>query len=143
MGARLGTIVATCTWARGLDAVRTGDDLWQAWTASTRLGRIAVREPDDGTRFSSSGDPGEDALDAARLAAAPAIERARGARDVSAAMAASRPLSVAVARFFDDVLVNSDDAAIRARRYALVRETAATFARIAEFGKITDQGGER
>jgi glycyl-tRNA synthetase beta chain len=142
-GARLGTIVATCAWAAGLDAARSHDVLWEVWTASTRLGRLAAREADEGAAFRSAGDPGEDALAAARADAAPAIETARAARDVAAALSAAKPLAEAVARFFDDVLVNADDAATRARRYALIRDTAATFGRLADFTKITDQGGER
>ena len=43
-------------------------------------------------------------------------------------------------RFFTDVLVNADDPAMRARRYALVREAADLLAGVADFERIADGG---
>ena len=53
------------------------------------------------------------------------------------------PLAAAVDTFFTDVLVNADDPAVRSRRYRLVADAADTFTGIADFTRITDQGGER
>ncbi len=142
-GAQLGSIVATMQWARDLDAARAEGAFWEVWTASTRLVRIAGRDEDPTAPFSSAGDAGEDALAAARDRAAAGIAAARTARDVSAAIAAARPLAAAVDRFFTDVLVNAEDPAVRARRYALVRETAEVLEGVADFTKVTDQGGQR
>jgi len=142
-GAHLGSIVATVAWARALDAARADAGFWEVWTASTRLVRIAARGDGTAAPFVSVGDPGEDALAVARQAAADGIDDARAGRDLAAAIAAARPLAAAVDRFFTDVLVNADDPGVRARRYGLVRETAAVFGGIADFTKVTDQGGQR
>jgi len=48
-----------------------------------------------------------------------------------------------VDRFFVDVLVNAEDPSVRARRYALVGEAARTLLRVADFPKVTEQGGDR
>jgi len=142
-GARLGSIVATIQWARALDAARADATFWDVWTASTRLVRIAARGEDAAARFTSAGDAGEDALASAGATAAAGIANARVARDLPAAIAAAGPLAAAVDRFFTDVLVNAEDPAVRARRYALVRETADVLGGIADFTKMTDQGGQR
>ncbi len=142
-GAHLGSIVATMGWARALDAACAESAFWEVWTASVRLVRIAARGDEAARAFVSAGDPGEDALAAARREAAAGIGAARTRRDLAAALAAARPLAAAVDRFFTDVLVNADDAAVRARRYALVRETAEVLGGIADFTKVTDQGGQR
>jgi len=91
----------------------------------------------------SVGDPGEDALDVARARAEGEITSARQARDLGAALDAVQPLARAWINFFTDVLVNADDPAVRARRYALVSATAEALGRVADFTKVTDQGGQR
>jgi glycyl-tRNA synthetase beta chain len=142
-GAHLGSIVATIAWARALDAACAEAAFWEVWTASTRLVRIAARGDHAGSSFVSVGDPGEDALADACQRAAAGIGEARTRRDLPAAIAAARPLAAAVDRFFTDVLVNAEDAAVRARRYGLVRQTAEVLGGIADFTRVTDQGGQR
>ena len=142
-GAGLGSIVATIEWARALERARDDAGFWAAWTASTRLVRLGARTEDHGALFVSAGEPGEDALDAARTSAGVAVAAARHERDLAAALAAAQPLAAAVDRFFTDVLVNADDPAVRARRYALVRATAEVFGGVADFTKVTDQRGQR
>jgi glycyl-tRNA synthetase beta chain len=143
-GTGLGSIVATHRWARALQEA-AGTPAFQAvWTACTRLVRIAARAGADGdAAYASAGDAGEDALAAAVAEAGGAIEDARARRDLSAALAAAAPLAAAVDRFFTDVLVNAEDEAVRARRYALVGLAARTLLRVADFPKVTDQGGQR
>ncbi len=142
-GAGLGSLVATVEWARGLEAARADDSFWSIWTASTRLERLVAKGdvPYDG--FVSAGDPGEDALNAARVAAEGAITAGREAQDVAQALAALGPFAAAVDQFFTDVLVNDGDPKVRARRYALVDASAHAFRQVADFTKITDQGGAR
>ena len=74
-------------------------------------------------------------------AARPGIEAAREARDFPAALAAADGLPPVLDRFFQDVLVNTDDPVARARRYGLVRGAAATLGRVADFSRITQPGG--
>ncbi len=142
-GARLGSIVATVGWARTLDRHRDEERLREIWTASTRLSRLAARGDVPEGRFVPAGDAGEDALAAAVERAAARIAQARDDRDLDAALDAGAPLAAAVDTFFTDVLVNADDPAVRSRRYRLIADAAETFTGIADFTRITDQGGGR
>lgn len=81
-------------------------------------------------------EPAERALDAALEAAQGAVTAAVNAEDFTAAMhtlAALRPL---VDRFFDDVTVNADDAALRRNRLALLAKLRATAGLVADFSRI-------
>ena len=60
----------------------------------------------------------------------------RGRRDYPGVLRAVAELKPAVDRFFDDVLVMAEDAAIRANRLALMRRVAGLFADVADFRKI-------
>ncbi len=140
-GADLDSVVATAAWARGVQAAADAPELGAAWTACTRLARIAARAEGEAGAFTPAGDPGEDALAAAVHAAAPAIERAREHRDFPAALAAAAGVAAPVDRFFDEVMVNADDPVDRARRLALVREAAATLRRAVDLGAVTEGGG--
>ena len=142
IGAGLGGPAITAHWARAIDAARGDDAFRAAWTASTRLSRLARKGPDEGTAEAPpDDDPGEAALRAAVDAAEPRIEAAREARDPAAAIAASAELAGAVDTFFTDVLVNADDPGVRARRYGLIRRAAGVLGRVADFQRVTDPGG--
>lgn len=142
-GAQLGSLVATVAWARGLEAARADDSFWAIWTASTRLERLVAKSDGAHDPFVSVGDSGEDSLNTARQAAESAIAAGRDAQDIAHALGALGPLAAAVDQFFTDVLVNDDDPMVRARRYALVEASARAFRQVADFTKITDQGGTR
>ncbi|BDG06219.1 glycine--tRNA ligase subunit beta [Anaeromyxobacter oryzae] len=60
----------------------------------------------------------------------------RAARDYPAVLRNVATLEPAVARFFDDVLVMADDAALRANRLGLMRRVGALFSDVADFRKI-------
>jgi glycyl-tRNA synthetase beta chain len=143
IGAGLPGLTSTAAWARAIQQARSDPGFMAAWTASTRLSRLARRAPDDAVPAAPGDDPGEAALRDAVEAAAPAIAGAREAGDFGAALAPAAGLAEAVDRFFVDVLVNAEDPGVRARRYALVRETAEAFALVADFDRITDGGGGR
>jgi len=144
-GARVGGVVATARWARQIEAARADDAFQAAWTACTRVVRIAARAPegDPVTPFATAGDPGEDHLAEAVERARPGVRAAREAHDLPAALVAVRPLAEAVDRFFQDVLVNTDDVAARARRYALLRAGAEVLTAVADFTRVTEGGGAR
>ena len=126
------------------DRRRARDEAFEAaWTAATRLTRIARKAPGDEIAPAPGDDPGEAALHDAVEGARPRIEAAREARDFGAALGAAAGLAPAVDRFFTDVLVNADDPGVRARRYALVREAAELLGRVADFERVTDGGGAR
>lgn len=140
-GAGLDSVSATAAWARGIQAAGEDASFGAAWTACTRLARLAAREEGPLEPFSSAGDAGEDALDEAVVVAETAIEGARSERDVAGALAAAEALAEPIDRFFDDVLVNADDPAVRARRYALVAKAAGVLRRACDFTRITEGGG--
>jgi glycyl-tRNA synthetase beta chain len=143
MGAALGGAPSTAAWARAIDAARGSEGFEAAWTAATRLVRIARKGPGDEVAPAPGDDPGEAALRDAVAAARRRVEAAREARDFGAALSAAAGLAPAVDRFFTDVLVNADDPGVRARRYALVREAADVLGRVADFEQVTDPGGAR
>jgi glycyl-tRNA synthetase beta chain len=60
----------------------------------------------------------------------------RAARDYAGILRAVGTLGPPVDRFFDEVLVMAEDAALRANRLALVRRVAALFGDVADFRKI-------
>jgi len=140
-GAGLDSLVATAAWARGVQEAAERPELASAWTAGTRLARIAARAEDGVGQFASVGDPGEDALAAAVEAAAPIIERARADRDFAAALTAAAGVAGPVDRFFDEVMVNADDPVDRARRLALVSQASAVLRRAVDLGAVTEGGG--
>ena len=140
--AQVGGLTATANWARAIQAARDSDGFQAAWEACNRCIRIAAKGPDDAGAWAPAGDAGEQALADAVAAARPAIQAARTSGDFAAALAAGAAVAPAVDTFFTDVLVNAEDHADRARRYALVRETAETLGRIADFSVVT-QGGTR
>ncbi|MGE3140663.1 MAG: glycine--tRNA ligase subunit beta [Thermoleophilia bacterium] len=141
IGAGLGGPAITARWARAIDAHRDDEGFRAAWTASTRLGRLARKGPDeDAPQAPPDGDPGEEALRAAVAEALPGIDAARAAGDLAAALPPAAGLAAAVDRFFTDVLVNAEDPAVRARRYGLVRLAAGALSRVADFERITEGG---
>ena len=142
-GADIGGVAATSAWARAIQVARGDDALWVAWEACNRCIRVTARETasSDGG-WMPTGDAGEQALADAVAQARPTIDAARAAGDFDTALAAGAALAPAVDTFFVDVMVNAEDPLDRARRHALVRETAAVLGRIADFTVVT-QGGTR
>lgn len=72
------------------------------------------------------------ALTKARAAVAPALE----AEEFAKAMGELAGLRTPVYAFFDSVMVNDDDAAVRANRLALLEEVRSTLSQVADFSKI-------
>lgn len=142
-GAGMGGLAATSAWALAIQAARGDDSFWLAWEACNRCTRVTAREAagTDGG-WMPTGDAGEQALADAVSQARPTIDAARAGGDFRAALAAGAALASAVDTFFVDVMVNAEDPLDRARRHALVRETAAVLGRIADFTVVT-QGGTR
>ena len=141
-GVGIGGLAATADWARSVQRARDRDAFWAAWEACNRCVRIAAKGPESNGAWTPAGDVGEQALADTLAASRPMIDAARAARDFDAALDAGAAIAPAVDTFFSDVLVNADDPVDRARRYALVRETAHVLGRIADFTAIT-QGGTR
>ena len=78
----------------------------------------------------------ERALHRDLAAARPGVEAALARRDYAAAFAALAALRPAIDAFFDTVLVNDSDAALRENRLALLAELRALFTRIADLSRL-------
>jgi len=81
-------------------------------------------------------EPAEKALHAAIGALAGDVERALAKRDYAAAFARLATLRGDVDAFFDGVMVNAEDAALRRNRLALLGNLRARFARIADLSLL-------
>ncbi|MBB3975824.1 glycyl-tRNA synthetase beta chain [Rhizobium azooxidifex] len=80
--------------------------------------------------------PAEEDLNAAIVIATREAADAVAGEDFRSAMEALSKLRAPVDRFFDDVLVNDEDAAIRANRLALLAAIRAATGTVADFSKI-------
>lgn len=81
-------------------------------------------------------EPAEKALHEAVAALVADVERALGKRDYAAALARLATLRPAVDAFFDGVMVNAEDVALRRNRLALLAGLRALFTRIADLSLL-------
>ena len=81
-------------------------------------------------------EPAELALHAALAAVAPASDAAFEAGDYRASLLALAALKTPVDAFFDHVMVNADDAALRANRLALLGTLHASMNRVADLARL-------
>ena len=111
--------------------------------ACKRAGSIlAIEEKKDSTSYGADADPSAFAVEAERALhdalerASTAATRAIEAEDFSAATQALATLRAPVDRFFDEVTVNSEDAALRVNRLRLLAGIRAATAGVADFSRI-------
>jgi len=81
-------------------------------------------------------EPAEKKLHEALAAVVPDVERSLTKRDYSAALARLATLRPAVDGFFDDVMVNAEDPALRRNRLALLAQVRQQFSRIADLSLL-------
>jgi glycyl-tRNA synthetase beta chain len=81
-------------------------------------------------------EPAERALAAALGRVRTPVEQALAQRDYASALATLAQLRAEVDAFFDAVMVNDPDAALRANRLALLGDLAGLFGRIADLSKL-------
>ena len=81
-------------------------------------------------------DPAEQALHAALAQLRARVPAAIAQRDYAGALGALAALRGAVDRFFDDVMVNDPDAALRTNRLSLLAELRALFGGIADLSRL-------
>ncbi|MCY4502329.1 MAG: glycine--tRNA ligase subunit beta [Alphaproteobacteria bacterium] len=112
-------------------------------TAYKRAGSIlAIEEKKDSASYGAEADPAAFAVDAERalhealVRTSAAASRAVEAEDFSAATQALATLRAPVDRFFDEVTVNADDAALRVNRLRLLAGIRAATAGVADFSRI-------
>jgi glycyl-tRNA synthetase beta chain len=82
-------------------------------------------------------EPAEQALAAAFAAVRPAADAQYALGDYTAMLQALVPLKLPVDRFFDDVMVNVDDAALRGNRLALLAALRAQMNRVADLSLLS------
>lgn len=112
-------------------------------TGTRRATQLLAAEEKKGTQVADRIDlplltlPAEKGLHAAIVHASQGAASAVGDEDFAAAMEALSKLRGPVDTFFDQVLVNDDNAAIRANRLALLAAIRAATATVADFSKIS------
>jgi len=129
--------------ARALQAFLDTEDGAALLAGNKRASNILAKSEDD-----LSGEPDEDylanapesaerALIAALASAGPAATAALEAEDFAAAMTALASLRAPIDAFFDDVTVNTDDAALRRNRLLLLSAIRTAIRAVADFDKIS------
>ena len=97
--------------------------------------RTYEAEPDR-VAIAASGEPEEQALSEALVTAREAASAAVAAEDFSGAMRALSILRAPVDAFFEKVIVNADDPALRENRLALLNALRTATREVADFSKI-------
>ncbi|MEY2883720.1 MAG: hypothetical protein RL490_1444 [Pseudomonadota bacterium] len=128
---------------RALQAVLATEDGTNLLAGVKRAANILrIEEAKDGVMFDGATDPAlfseaaETALGQALDAAVPAIAAAVAAEDFTAAMAALAGLRPAVDAFFDGVIVNAADPAVRTNRLGLLARLRSAANSVADFSKV-------
>ncbi|WP_421416182.1 glycine--tRNA ligase subunit beta [Agrobacterium tumefaciens] len=126
-----------------LTAFITGEDGRNLLAGAKRATQLLAAEEKKGTVVANSVSEellkldAEKALYAAIKTASADAAKAVEAEDFRSAMQALSTLRAPVDKFFEDVLVNDEDAAIRANRLALLKAIREATGTVADFSKIT------
>jgi glycyl-tRNA synthetase beta chain len=125
-----------------LEAVRAFMELPEAISlaaANKRIGNILKKADTVPEGFDRALllEPAEQALGNAFIDLQPEAEALYARGDYTAMLRSLAPLKLPVDRFFDDVMVNVDDARLRANRLGLLRGLQATMNRVADISKLT------
>ena len=121
-------------------ATEDGENLLTAYKRAANI--LRAEEKKDGTEYRDTPDPSmyqqdaETALGNALDLARPAIEAAIEQENFAQAMLLLADLRAPVDRFFDDVTVNADDAALRVNRLKLLNGIRSALDGVADFSKI-------
>ncbi|MEO8186630.1 MAG: glycine--tRNA ligase subunit beta [Burkholderiaceae bacterium] len=107
--------------------------------ANKRIGNILKKADDVPTAFESALllEPAERSLGEAFSAVRPWAEQLYASGDYSAMLKSLAPLKLPVDRFFDEVMVNVDDAKLRANRLGLLAALRTTMNRVADISKLS------
>ncbi|MBX9467584.1 MAG: glycine--tRNA ligase subunit beta [Rhizobium sp.] len=129
--------------AEALTAFITSEDGLNLLAGTKRATQLLAAEEKKGTVVADGVSQAllkldaEKALFAAIQSASKSAAEAVAAEDFRSAMQALSTLRGPVDKFFEDVLVNDEDAAIRANRLALLKAIREATATVADFSKIT------
>ncbi|MEP6607051.1 MAG: glycine--tRNA ligase subunit beta [Burkholderiaceae bacterium] len=108
-------------------------------SANKRIGNILKKAEDVPTTFENALllEPAERSLGDAYSAVRPWAEQLYDSGDYSAMLKSLAPLKLPVDRFFDEVMVNVDDAKLRANRLGLLSALRTTMNRVADISKLS------
>ncbi|WP_419913642.1 glycine--tRNA ligase subunit beta [Hoeflea sp.] len=136
-------LLMVCKRVEALAELLDSDDGRNLLAGTKRAANILAAEEKKETRIAETVDAAllteaaekslSEAISEAEASAASAV----GNEDFAAAMRALGALRQPVDRFFDDVLVNAEDDAVRANRLALLRRIRAATETVADFSRIT------
>ncbi|MFQ5878123.1 MAG: glycine--tRNA ligase subunit beta [Acidobacteriota bacterium] len=125
---------------RALDAIRSGADFEALALAHKRIKNILRSQPACELDRARLREPAERALLHEIEAARPAVRAAVDRRDYIAALKAIARLRPALDRFFDEVLVMSEERAERENRLALLQSIAALFLEVVDLSEVAVEG---
>jgi glycyl-tRNA synthetase beta chain len=136
-GARLNALVAFLALPEAASLTAANKRIANILKKSTSVAPDAARVAPVAARVDLLTEPAEKALYEALAVALPDVERALGKldnskRDYAAALARLARLRPAVDAFFDGVMVNAEDLALRNNRLALLAQLRGLFTRIAD-----------
>ncbi len=125
-----------------LAAVRAFMELPEAESlaaANKRIGNILKKADGVPASFDAAllMEPAERSLGDAYAEVQPAAERLYARGDYTGMLKALAPLKLPVDRFFDEVMVNVDDATLRNNRLGLLAALRSTMNRVADISKLT------
>ena len=125
-------------WLRmsALDAIREDPGFVSLALAHKRIKNIVKDRQSGECDAALLKEEAESALDHALRAAVPAIDAAQARADHLQALREIARLSPALDRFFDEVLVMSDEARLRDNRLGLLQALARLFLRVGDFSEI-------
>lgn len=135
-------LLAIVRRVEALGAFASGEDGKNLLAGTKRAANILAAEEKKGTAVAERVDatlfnlPAEQALFAAIEGAEASAAEAVAGEDYAGAMQALSRLRAPVDAFFDQVLVNDDDPAVRANRLALLARIRAATGTVADFSKI-------
>lgn len=129
-------IVEAMEKVRALEEVRRGLDFPSLAVAFKRVINISRQAPAAVIKPELFDNTAEQELFQATIAMEEVVARALPARDYAEVFKALAALKTPVDRFFDEVLVMTDDLNIRANRLALLVRISQTFLKVADFSRI-------
>jgi glycyl-tRNA synthetase beta chain len=129
---------ATAALAQTLAAASSSDEFEKAYVAYDRANRLAGKADGAASALDAklATDEAEIALIEALTGVAPRIEAALEARDFGGALAAAAELGPPTDRFFDEVLVMSEDLQVRANRLRLLLEVRDAVGAVGDLSQI-------
>ena len=127
---------------RQLAAVRAFMQLPEAESlaaANKRIGNILKKADEIPSTFDAAllTEPAERSLGDAFAGVRPSADRLYASGDYAGMLKALAPLKSPVDRFFDEVMVNVDDTALRSNRLGLLAALRSTMNRVADISKLT------